>query len=196
MSALAFADPVFESQAAFRAILRALSSPGEIVVCGAGLKPPGSLSAAAAAALLTLADFETTLWIAPAFPRRDEIAAYLKFHTGAALAAAPGKAAFALVDATSEGFDLRRFARGTPEYPDRSTTLIVEVGTLSNAPLLTLAGPGVKGEAYLDAAPLPEDFVEQWQANHAGFPLGVDLVLVAGDELAALPRSVRVTGGA
>ena len=170
MSALAFADPVFESQTAFRAILRAMSSPGEIVVCGAELAPPASLSRAAAAALLTLADFETNLWIAPAFPQRDEIAAYLKFHTGAALVASPDEAAFALIDATSQTLDLSRFARGTPEYPDRSTTLIVEVAALSNAPLLTLAGPGVKGESHLDAAPLPPDFVEQWQANHAAFP--------------------------
>ena len=37
---------------------------------------------AAAAALLTLADFETPLWIAPSLAG-TEVAAYLKFHTGA-----------------------------------------------------------------------------------------------------------------
>ena len=73
MSALAFADPVFNRRPTFRAILRAMSSPGEIVVAGAGLTPPAPLSAAAAAPRCsTLADFETPLWIAPAFRRRDE----------------------------------------------------------------------------------------------------------------------------
>jgi alpha-D-ribose 1-methylphosphonate 5-triphosphate synthase subunit PhnH len=39
---------------------------------------------------------------------------------------------------------------------------------------------------------LPADFVEIWQRNRAGFPLGVDLVLCTGTTLAALPRSVTV----
>jgi alpha-D-ribose 1-methylphosphonate 5-triphosphate synthase subunit PhnH len=89
MSAMAFADPAFESQAAFRAILRAIASPGAIEPCGRGLKPPSPLSPAAAAAILTLADFETPLWIAPSLAEWGEAAAYLKFHTGAPLAASP-----------------------------------------------------------------------------------------------------------
>ncbi len=68
MSALAFADPTFESQAAFRRLMRALSAPGTILSCGEALAPPAPLARAAAAALLTLADFETPLWIAPSFP--------------------------------------------------------------------------------------------------------------------------------
>jgi Bacterial phosphonate metabolism protein (PhnH) len=35
----------------------------------------------------------------------------------------------------------------------------------------------------------------QWEANHSRFPLGVDLILAHGSELAVLPRSVRMTGG-
>jgi alpha-D-ribose 1-methylphosphonate 5-triphosphate synthase subunit PhnH len=52
MSGLAFADPVFESQAAFRAILAAMARPGAIHPCGQGLEPPAPLSPAAAAAIL------------------------------------------------------------------------------------------------------------------------------------------------
>ena len=53
-------------------------------------------------------------------PRR--VGDYLAFHTGAPRAAAPDKAAFALVDLAADGLDLARFAQGTAEYPDRSTT--------------------------------------------------------------------------
>ena len=67
MSALAFADPVFDSQTAFRRIMRAMSAPGTVLACGEALAPPASLSPAAAAALLALADFETPLWVAPSF---------------------------------------------------------------------------------------------------------------------------------
>ena len=70
MTALAFADPVFESQAVFRRIMRAMAAPGTILVCGEALAPPAPLAPAAAAALLTLADFETPLWIAPSFAQR------------------------------------------------------------------------------------------------------------------------------
>ena len=98
MSALGFADPAFESQAAFRAILKAIASPGAIEACGKGLAPPPPLAPAAAAAILTLADFETPLWIAPSLAANGEAVAYLKFHTGVLNAASPDEAAFALID--------------------------------------------------------------------------------------------------
>ena len=79
MSALAFADPTFESQTAFRRIMRAMSAPGTILACGEALAPPPPLARAAAAALLTLADFETPLWIAPRVAA--VLAAHPEIHT-------------------------------------------------------------------------------------------------------------------
>ena len=40
---------------------------------------------------------------------------------------------------------------------------------------------------------LPAGFAAAWAANHAKFPRGIDLILCAGTEIAALPRSVRIT---
>jgi len=194
MNALAFADPTFESQAAFRRIMRAMSAPGTILACGEALTPPASLARAAAAALLTLADFETPLWIAPSFPQA--VADYLAFHTGAPRAAASEQAAFALVDLSVDGLDLARFASGTAEYPDRSTTIVAQASSLEVASRLRLGGPGIKGEATLAVSPLPKSLVAQWAANRAGFPLGVDLIFVADDRLAALPRSTAIVEGA
>ncbi len=193
MSALAFADPTFESQAAFRRIMRALSVPGTIPTCGKALTPPAPLARAAAAALLTLADFETPLWIAPSFPAA--VSDYLAFHSGAPRAAAPDKAAFALVDLAVDGLDLARFAQGTAEYPDRSTTIVAQASTLDAGPRLRLNGPGIEGEATLAVSPLPNDFVAQWAANRAGFPLGADLIFVADARLVALPRSTTIAEG-
>jgi alpha-D-ribose 1-methylphosphonate 5-triphosphate synthase subunit PhnH len=195
VSALAFANPVFESQATFRSILRAMASPGKIVDAGEALTPPSPLGRAAAAALLTLADFETPLWIAPSFAGSG-VEAYLKFHTGAPLAAAPVNAAFALADAEGDVLDFKRFSQGTAEYPDRSTTLILQARRLGSGAGLRLVGPGVRGVSTLDVAPLPADFLAQWTANHARFPLGIDLILTAGSRLAALSRSISVTRGA
>jgi alpha-D-ribose 1-methylphosphonate 5-triphosphate synthase subunit PhnH len=55
-----------------------------------------------------------------------------------------------------------------------------------------LSGPGIQGTTGLRAGPLPENFVVRMQANRALFPLGVDLLLVSGNDLVALPRSVHV----
>jgi alpha-D-ribose 1-methylphosphonate 5-triphosphate synthase subunit PhnH len=194
MSALAFADPTFESQAAFRRIMRAMSAPGTIVDCGVALAPPPPLARAAAAALLTLVDFETPLWIAPSFPL--EVGDYLAFHSGAPRAAQPDKAAFALIDLAAHGFDLTRFAWGTAEYPDRSTTIVAQASTLAGGRRLRLSGPGIQGEAALAVSPLPTAFPAEWAANHAAFSRGVDLILVADASLVALPRSTAVIEGA
>jgi alpha-D-ribose 1-methylphosphonate 5-triphosphate synthase subunit PhnH len=184
MSAAAFADPVFPSQATFRAILSAMSRPGEVVAAGAGLAPPAPLRPAMAAALLTLCDFETPVWLADV-----AVGDWLKFHTGAPLAEDPTRAAFAVADVSS--LDLSRFAQGIAAYPDRSTTLLVEVDTLSGDDLL-LSGPGVKAERRFGFAPRPQGFLAQWRANGAAFPLGVDLIVCAGERLAALPRTTRI----
>jgi alpha-D-ribose 1-methylphosphonate 5-triphosphate synthase subunit PhnH len=194
VSALAFADPALESQAAFRAILRAIASPGAIETCGKGLAPPSPLSPAAAAALLTLADFETPLWLAPSLAAAGDAAAYLKFHTGAPLALSPRDAAFALIDLERDGLDLKSFAQGAPDYPDRSTTVVAQTRSLARRPGLSMSGPGVRGSAKIAFEPMPHDFCSQWEAQHSTFPLGVDLILTHGAELAVVPRSVRVTG--
>jgi alpha-D-ribose 1-methylphosphonate 5-triphosphate synthase subunit PhnH len=196
MTALAFADPVFDSQAVFRRIMRAMAVPGTIFPCGEALAPPAPLAPAAAAALLTLADFETPLWIAPSFAAASggAVAAYLTFHTGAPLAPSPQTAAFALIDLEADGLRLERFAQGSAEYPDRSTTVVAQGAALGEGSLWRLAGPGVAGEAELRAAPLPPDFLAQWAANRGGFPLGVDMILAAGTQLACLPRSVAISG--
>ncbi|MGD0642978.1 MAG: phosphonate C-P lyase system protein PhnH [Roseiarcus sp.] len=191
MTAPAFTDPVFESQAAFRGIMRAMARPGTIIVCGEALTPPAPLEPAAAAVLLTLADFESPLWIAPSFG--STVAAYLAFHTGAPLAPSPDTAAFALIDLASDEPRFDRFAQGSAEYPDRSTTVVAQGARLNEGPALRLAGPGVAGQAELGAASLPPDFVEQWAANRGRFPLGVDLILAAGAKLACLPRSVVIS---
>jgi alpha-D-ribose 1-methylphosphonate 5-triphosphate synthase subunit PhnH len=78
-------------------------------------------------------------------------------------------------------------ALGTAEYPDRSATLIVECESLEAAGA-RLTGPGIRGEARLD---LPE--TEAFFANARRFPLGLDFYFTAGDRVAALPRSTKVS---
>ncbi len=181
------ADGALDSQLVFRAIMRALAEPGRIETLPIALEPPAPLGLAAAAAVLTLCDFETSLWLSHA---HAAAARYLRFHTDVRLTPDAEAAAFALLDAGE--LQLGDFSPGTPAYPDRGATLIIACPSLSGGPALTLAGPGVAGTARFAIAGLPADFPAQWAANRARFPQGVDCLFTCGPDLVALPRSTRI----
>ena len=102
----------------------------------------------------------------------------------------PQQAAFAIIADPAHALPFDRFALGTSEYPDRSTTLVLQVDRFGGGEGLSLAGPGIAGVRTFSAAPLPADLHDRLVANRALFPRGVDLILVSADSVAALPRSV------
>lgn len=188
---MGFVDTVAGSQTAFRAVLAAMAEPGRVVVLPDLPAAPAGLSPAAAAVLLALADFETPLWL----DTQDEaIITYLRFETGAQIVAEPAAAAFALATRCDALPEFELFAQGVPEYPDRSTTLVMQVAGLAveGADALVLSGPGIAATTRLGVSSLPADFRARMAANRACFPLGLDIVLAAGDRVACLPRSVNV----
>lgn len=184
-----FADPVLDAQAAFRAVMEAMARPGRVLRLAAPPAPPPPLAPAAAAALLALADAETPLWTdAP-----EEARGWIAFHSGAPLLAAPGEAEFLLATAAMPPLGLLR--AGSDEAPQEGATLILQVEALQPGAGWRLSGPGIAEEHRLAVCGLPADFPAQWAANAARFPRGVDLVLAAGDALAAFPRTLRIEEG-
>jgi alpha-D-ribose 1-methylphosphonate 5-triphosphate synthase subunit PhnH len=188
-----FSDPVLASQAVFRTVMEAMARPGQITELGVTIAPPAPLGIAAAALALTLLDFETVVWLDPTLAVAPEVDSWLKFHTGAPRATDPAAAAFAFIAEPAAMPDFDAFGLGSVEYPDGSTTLVLEVETLTEGDAFRLSGPGIKGSRSLAAAPLPADFAARMAANRARFPRGVDLVLTCGRRLAALPRSVHLS---
>jgi alpha-D-ribose 1-methylphosphonate 5-triphosphate synthase subunit PhnH len=190
-----FADPVQASQAVFRAVMQALAEPGTAhdlpAHVLAGLDPPAPLSLAAAAILLTLADFETPVNV-PQIPGTAEIAAYLRFHAGCPIVADCCAAAFAFVTDAVTLNDFDAFAQGSLEYPDRSTTLVVQVASLVAGDELTLQGPGIAASRAIRLSPLHPDLPQALAANRERFPRGVDLIFTDGRSILGLPRSTRV----
>ena len=184
------ADPVLDSQAAFRGCLAALAIPGTVARLGAGLAPAPPLDPAAAALLLALLDQDTRLWLSPG-AAAGRAAASLKFHTGCSLAAAPCEADFALVASVDELPPLAEFNADAREYPERSATVVLQVPELAERGW-KLTGPGIRGAARLAVPALGAGFLEQWERNRARFPRGVDLYLVCGDRLCELPRTTRI----
>jgi alpha-D-ribose 1-methylphosphonate 5-triphosphate synthase subunit PhnH len=187
-------EPVLDPQRAFRIALDALARPGGIARLSTTISPPPPLLPTSASLLLALADYETSIWLDDALSSTPAVGDFLRFHTGAPLVRACRDAEFAVIAVPERIPPLTSFAQGTPEYPDRSTTLIVQVDTLVGAGW-QLSGPGILGGTAFRAAPLPADFPSQLAANRARFPCGVDLMFVTRSEIAALPRSTRITEG-
>ncbi|WP_428927577.1 phosphonate C-P lyase system protein PhnH [Marinibacterium sp. SX1] len=180
-----FADAPVDAAHAFRAIMTVMARPGEIRTA-AQATPPAPLSVAAGTVILTLCDPEAGLYLAGPCDT-PQVRDWVAFHTGAPIVA-PDKAAFA-VGRWDDLVPLDRFPTGTQEYPDRSTTLIVECDALQ-ADGAVLRGPGIKDTARLN---LPD--IATFADNHRLYPLGLDFIFAAGTEVAALPRSTAVTEG-
>lgn len=187
-----FAAPVLDGQATFRAVMDAMARPGTVRKLAPGANPPAPLAATAAAIALTLCDHDTPVWLDPALKGGEAVSAWLSFQTGAPLAHTPADAHFALIAEPATMIALDNFAQGSQDYPDRSTTLILQVETLDAGVPLILEGPGIEKAARLAPGPMPRHFTEQWKQNNARFPRGVDVILAAPGALACLPRTTRI----
>ena len=187
-----FADPVDDSQRMFRLVLEAMAQPGRVVTLDTPVAvPPGPLGRAAIGVGLTLLDFETPVWLDEA---ATGAAAHFRFHCNCPLTAQPDQAGFAFIGAPSLLPALDGFALGSDAYPDRSTTLVLEVAALAAEGGLTLTGPGIRSSARLGVAGLRAGFWAERAALAALFPRGLDLILTCGDRLTALPRTTRIEG--
>ena len=189
-----FHQPVFQAQSAFRAILDALARPGTVQALGETVDAPAPLSAGAAAVALTLCDHDTPVWLDGGLRGHDEVGQWLRFHCGCPLVDNPREAAFAFAGDIEDLPPFEAFGLGTAEYPDRSTTIVLQVESFGGGPKLALEGPGIRGRASFHAEPLPPDIAARLAANRALFPRGVDLLLATVSAVAGLPRSVRVVG--
>ncbi|WP_377193285.1 phosphonate C-P lyase system protein PhnH [Ruegeria meonggei] len=177
-----FCDAPIDAAHAFRAAMTVMARPGQIRAISGG-QPPVPLSVASGTLLLTLCDPDTKVHLAGAADT-DAVRQWLTFHTGAPI-----------TDAASADFavgtwralrPMGRYRIGTAEYPDRSTTLIVECDDLHQKGA-ALTGPGIREISYLS---LPD--VPVLQANAALYPLGCDFFFTCGDRVAALPRSTQI----
>ncbi|MEL6314454.1 MAG: phosphonate C-P lyase system protein PhnH [Pseudomonadota bacterium] len=177
-----FDHPAIQSAHAFRSVMEAMARPGTVQDIH-GAEPPTLLSSAAGSVLLTLCDADTPVHLAGELDCED-VRAWLAFHTGAPIVG-PAHCMFA-VGTWVTLTPLSLYPIGTPEYPDRSSTLIVECSDLEQDGV-RLKGPGIQSIASLS---LPE--VDPFQANHSLFPLGLDFIFTSGSRIAALPRSTEV----
>ena len=189
-----FADKVLSAQATFRLVMDAMARPGKVRQLTKSVGAPSGLMHGTAAIALTLFDHDTPIWLDRTMAATSDVAKWLKFHSGAPVIAESSVCSFALVGLGNEMPALDRFSLGSNEYPDRSTTLILQVESLTEGRGYELCGPGIDGTAILQASIEPADLFEQLAVNAKLFPRGLDVVLVHDDAVVAIPRSTRLVG--
>jgi alpha-D-ribose 1-methylphosphonate 5-triphosphate synthase subunit PhnH len=187
-----FADKVLSAQSTFRSVMDAMARPGSVQRIVAAAGTPAAMMRGTAAIALTLFDHDTPVWLDQLMSETLDVTKWLKFHTGAPVVGDSSICSFAIIGDARALPALDRFAFGSNEYPDRSTTLILQVESLTQGRSLELRGPGIDGTAVLQAAIEPADLFERLAVNAALFPRGIDVVLVHGDTIVAIPRTTRL----
>ena len=189
-----FADRVISAQSTFRSVMDAMARPGSVQRLAASVGVPRHLMRGTAAIALTLFDHDTPIWLDSRLSETGDVMEWLKFHSGAPVVADPSICSFAVASDVATLPDLDGLAFGSNEYPDRSTTLIVQVDSLVQGIEYELRGPGIDGSTKLCATSKLKDLLERLGMNAALFPRGIDVVLVADDMMVAIPRTTRCVG--
>src|ERR1700674_5788982 len=112
-----FADKVLSAQSTFRSVMDAMARPGSVLRIVAGAGAPAPMMRGTAAIALTLFDHDTPNW--------------LKFHASASVVQDSSICHFALIGDAVALPGLDHFSFGSNEYPDRSSTLIIQVKSLT-----------------------------------------------------------------
>lgn len=195
-----FSEPVNDAQVVFRQVLKAMSEPGTIVKLPTTIALP-PLYGSTFAICQTLLDQQTNLWLAPLF-RTDSIKRNLHFHTGIRLEENKQKALFAITT-PAEVNSYSDFLQGNHEYPEHSCTVLMQVDHIAtgvnmennikanNTTQLQLTGPGIKTARHIVITNLTDDFLA-YRSDLAAFPLGIDVIFVAPEQIVCLPRTTKV----
>jgi len=81
---------------------------------------------------------------------------------------------------------------GSLENPEQGATVVMRVPRFGEGAHLRLTGPGIQQEQLLQVAGIDPGWWRQRAEWNAHFPLGVDLILVSGHEVAVLPRTTHI----
>lgn len=177
-----------ESRQVFRAVLDALSRPGRIVHL-----PAERLTETPAALLpvLALADLGTGVAV---LGDDADWAEVIRVVTSAA-SAPPATARFVVAARTPSADELREVCRGRALAPQEASLVCIPVAALESTDRggaeWILSGPGVPGSRALSG--LDRALVGARAEAVAGFPAGIDLLLITPDgRMAGIARTTVI----
>lgn len=175
----------------FRTILSSLATPATPKEVEGLPDAPAPLLATAAAVILSLADYQTPVWLSPSL-NTESVRKFIRFHTGAPVTSDSRSASFAILEQTEVLEHINQFSVGSDEYPDRSTTLIIQADGAFASHQVEASGPGLSQTVSFGLAGTNKMFWERLQMNAALFPLGLDFLFATPRAVAGLPRSTKL----
>ncbi len=181
-----------ETQHVFRTIMRAMANPGAIHRLGDFASTPGTDGVQLLAD--TLLDQEVTFCVIGDH-RASELEDRLYERTKSRITDL-SLADFIIVTGGGKG-RLLAANRGTPEYPDRGSTVLFGVDSLiEGSPSdfsVHLSGPGIPGERYVKIHGIAPDMIRHLRELNSEYPLGVDSIFVDNkDCITCIPRSSQI----
>ncbi len=186
-----FGEIALQSASDFRLIMEAMSRPGKVMNFDEIHESTGTMNAGSSMVAMTLCDHETPVWLDDELSTK-EVKEFVRFNCSSPITTDPGGIQFGFFSKPPSNEELERFPLGTPAYPDRSATLVIQIDGLSEGSGVVLGGPGIKTIHKLNANGLEKSFWNWWQQNNMRFPLGIDVILTTDTSIAALPRTVHV----
>ncbi len=186
-----FADPARDAQRVFRALLDALAHPARSYPLTVAVPAPTPLGSGLGAVALTLLDEDCTVWLDAALSSSVEASSWLAFHTGARIVADAASARFLLVTDPAVLPPLELLEVGSDEAPHLYATVVLATAAEGGERYIA-RGPGIETAAEFSAPWAWPGFEADWRRNTAMFPRGIDLVLVSGGGVAALPRTTTI----
>jgi alpha-D-ribose 1-methylphosphonate 5-triphosphate synthase subunit PhnH len=181
-----FDDSAHGSQQTFRAIFAAMEHPGQLVTIRENPIAPEVFNSASAATCLTLLSYETPVWTDVDW--RNPAINWLQFGCGSAVVTEPCMANFAIITKPATMPPLDCFRVGRYEYPEKSTTIIVQVDDILPGTANKYSNLFVDNTAQLDLKGVPNKFWNQWQQLSGLYPVGIDIFFTCDDVLIALPK--------
>jgi len=176
-------------QAAFRALLHAMSHPGLVQELPSPRTDDGAWGAALVV-LQSLLDHEVTFHVASddGYPREQILR-----RTGAR-SAVLAEANFVLADVAHAFEAIEAAYEGPFEEPERSATFVIVCDSIGEGlTAVELSGPGVDGERRFEVDGIGDDLFQALARRNAVFPNGIDVILVdQGRRVACVPRSTRM----
>jgi alpha-D-ribose 1-methylphosphonate 5-triphosphate synthase subunit PhnH len=180
MTTPAFTANEAHTRQTFLALMWSMSHPGRIHT----LPTPNDTLAAFKSIGDTLLDLEVSYYTPD-----DALNQHLQRTTSRFVQPAHAEYLFFPSVEESRIADIAQAKIGTMLYPDEAATLIL--GCTFDGTQIALTGPGIKDSAQIAVGGLPVA-VWDWREKTRRFPLGWDIILVAGNQVIGLPRSTAI----
>ena len=178
------------SQQTFRAIFAAMEHPGRLVTIHENPYAPDVLNSASAAVCLTLLGYETPVWTDADL--NSPAISWLQLGCESSVVTETCMAYYAIITKPACMPALNFFRIGPFEYPEKETTIIVQVDDIIPATGTDHSNVVTYKTAWLEFKGITEKFWIQWRQLSRLNPPGINIFITCDDVLVALPRIKRI----